>query len=227
VTWWCSATGQPWEWAWRAYPGVWLLVLLLGAGGWRVLARKARRAGREPDKRRLAAYLGGVVAVWLALDWPVGALGAGYLLSAHTVQYLLLTFLAAPLMLFGLGEPEPRPASSVARAPGGARRALLSLAIYDGVLALTHIPGVVDGLMPSQLGAAAVDLAWLVAGLAIPGGGSRRRCASCISSPRPSFPPRRPRSSRSQTIRSTASTSWRHGCPASRPGRTRSWPGSS
>ena len=167
MTWWCSATGQPWEWAWRAYPGVWLLVLLLAAGGWRTLRARARREGREPDGRRLAVYLGGVVAVWLALDWPIGALGAGYLLSAHTVQYLLLTFLAAPQLLFGLGEPEPRPASSVIRAPGGTRRALLSLAVYNGVLALTHIPAVVDGLMPSQLGAAAVDLAWLVAGLAL------------------------------------------------------------
>ncbi|HSB53874.1 MAG TPA: cytochrome c oxidase assembly protein, partial [Gemmatimonadales bacterium] len=42
-----------------------------------------------------------------------------------------------------------------------------SLAVYNGVLALTHIPAVVDGLMPSQLGAAAVDLAWLGAGLAL------------------------------------------------------------
>jgi len=167
VTWWCSATGRPWEWAWRPYPGVWLFALLLATVGWVALRLWAQREGRPPNRWRLAAYLGGVVAAWLALDWPIGALGAGYLLSVHTVQYLLLTFLAAPQLLFGLGEAEPRPASSVTRVPGGGRRALLSLAAYNGVLAFTHMPGVVDGLMPSQLGAAAVDLAWLVAGLAL------------------------------------------------------------
>ena len=26
---WCSASGAAWTWTWRAYPGVWLFVLLL------------------------------------------------------------------------------------------------------------------------------------------------------------------------------------------------------
>ncbi len=32
--------------------------------------------------------------MWAALDWPIGKLGAGYLASAHTIEFLLLTLLA-------------------------------------------------------------------------------------------------------------------------------------
>jgi len=30
LQWWCSATGIAWTWSWRAYPGVWIMILVLG-----------------------------------------------------------------------------------------------------------------------------------------------------------------------------------------------------
>jgi len=90
MTWWCSATGQPWTWAWKAYPGVWLFVALLAILHVRVIRRTA------------LYYVAGLLTVWLALDWPIGPLGTGYLISFHTVSYILLSLIAPPLLLAGI-----------------------------------------------------------------------------------------------------------------------------
>ena len=50
--------------------------------------------------RRLAAFMGGVISVWIAIGSPLGALDH-QLLTAHMVQHLLLTTVAAPLILLG------------------------------------------------------------------------------------------------------------------------------
>jgi len=49
---------------------------------------------------RLASFAGGLFAIVLALDSPIDALGA-LLLQAHMIQHLLLTMVAAPLLLLG------------------------------------------------------------------------------------------------------------------------------
>ena len=49
---------------------------------------------------RLAAFMGGVVSVWIAIGSPLAALDH-QLLTAHMVQHLLLTTVAAPLILLG------------------------------------------------------------------------------------------------------------------------------
>ena len=32
MQWWCVAQERPWSWSWQPYPGVWIFLLLLGAG---------------------------------------------------------------------------------------------------------------------------------------------------------------------------------------------------
>lgn len=157
MTWWCAATGEPWSWTWRAYPGVWLFVGLLAVGG-RTLQRSAVRAGRGG---RAVAYASGVLFAWLALDWPLGTLGGGYLLAAHTAQYVLLTFFAAPLLLIGIR----REAGDGAGLPGV--NPLFSLLLFNVLLGASHVPAVSDAMMRSQWGAAGVDVAWLVGGIAL------------------------------------------------------------
>ena len=49
---------------------------------------------------RLAAFLGGLLALWVALGSPLGMLHHD-VLSAHMVQHLLSMTIAAPLLLFG------------------------------------------------------------------------------------------------------------------------------
>ena len=49
---------------------------------------------------RLAAFISGVTSVWIGIGSPLGALDH-QLLAAHMVQHLLLTTVAAPLILLG------------------------------------------------------------------------------------------------------------------------------
>jgi cytochrome c oxidase assembly factor CtaG len=161
---WCSATGQAWTWSWRAYPGAWLFVLLLVAGYIAIWRRtEGPREGWRP-----VVYGLGVLFAWAAIDWPVGALGSGYLLSMHEVQYLFLGLIAPPLLLLGI------PAASTRALPAdqGWGRMLRRLAhplpalvAYHLALVVTHLPFVSDTLMPTQFGSLAIDLAWFLAGL--------------------------------------------------------------
>ena len=95
-SWWPAAGAGSWEWAWRAYPGVWLFVLAL-AGGYvatlRALGPGLAPRGEAPASRRQLGFFAlGLGALWLSLDWPLGALAAGYLLTFHALQYLLVSF---------------------------------------------------------------------------------------------------------------------------------------
>ena len=105
MTWWCSATGAPWTWAWQAFPGVWIVVGLV-AGSYALALRRLQpdrvAGGDQPvTSREITLFALGVLALWVGLDWPVGLLAAGYLLSARTAQYLLFVLVAPPLLLLG------------------------------------------------------------------------------------------------------------------------------
>lgn len=162
MQWWCSASGAEWSWAWRAYPGVWLLVALIGVSYWRALGRARTRgsvAGRAP-----VYFAIGLFCLWAALDWPVGALGAGYLLSVHTVQYVVMTLVAVPLLLAGLPDPF-WPAAGRSRTASllrGLAHPGLGLALYIGTMAFTHVPAIVEKLMASQPGSFVIDILWLL-----------------------------------------------------------------
>lgn len=165
VQWWCSAQGTRWSWKWRAYPGIWLVVLSIAAGYWAL----TRHGPRTPQalRRRWIGWVG-VAIVWLALDWPVGPLAAGYLASAHAVQFLVLTMVASPLILLGL-EPalaaRPEPPGRWWRVLRFVTSPIVAAVVFNIIAAATHVPAVVDGLMVSQFGAFVLDIAWLVAGL--------------------------------------------------------------
>ena len=173
MTWWCAATNQPWSWEWRAYPGVWVVVLLLAAVYF--IARKravvSAGAGSAWGARRIATFLVGWFIVWAALDWPIGALGSGYLASLHAVQWILLAQVAAPFLILGvppwaweqLAASSPRWNRFMRRVAGP----LNGLITFNVIMLVTHVPTVTDFLMASQLGAFAVDAAWFTSGLAL------------------------------------------------------------
>jgi len=161
MQWWCAATARDWDWAWRAYPGVWIVMALVALGYWRVLAR-ARAAGPVPA-RYPALFLTGLAMLWAMLDWPVGALGAGYLLSVHTGQYLVVTLIAMPVLLLGVPPAAlPAPGSGVpARLLRSLANPALGLALSTAALVVTHVPAVTDSFRQSQGGSFAIDLIWL------------------------------------------------------------------
>lgn len=163
VTWWCSFTGQPWTWSWQAYPGAWLFVGASIGAYWFIV----RRSGGDGS---WAIFGTGLAAAWIALDWPIGALGAGYLLSVHQLQYVLLVMIAAPLILLGspagafrtmLGRTYLRPLLTFVGKP------LPAILLCNAIVVLTHFPAVVDGAMTSQIGSFLLDMAWLLAGFVL------------------------------------------------------------
>ena len=168
MQWWCAALGETWTWNWRAYPGVWLFVIavlvsmraMVGPGSW----------ARAPRAER-AAFIAGAVTLWLALDWPLGPIAAGYLVSAHAFQFLILTMFSAPFLLLGARTGLAERAATIK--PGSvAHRVgrllvypLVAAVLFNIIVAATHVPAVVDGLMPTATGAFIIDAAWLVGGI--------------------------------------------------------------
>ena len=162
MQWWCAAQGIPWSWSWRPYPGVWLFIALL------LIAYRRFTRGAAPSRPELGRFAGGALALWIALDWPVGALGSGYLASVHMVQFLLIALVAPPLLISGLpaGALEGAAGRPAARLAAPLTRPLIALLLFHTIVITTHWPSVVDGLMGSQAGSLLLDMAWLGGGLA-------------------------------------------------------------
>lgn len=163
MQWWCAATGEPWNWQWQWYPGVHLSLIMLSLGWW--LLGRAQRWSARP----WGWFATAIVALLVTLDWPVGKLGAGYLASVHTLQFLLLTLLVAPALLMSIPadgwEAMAREGSRTRSVLRFFTHALVGLLCYNIIVVTTHFPSVVDGAMDSQLGSFAIDSSWLVAGL--------------------------------------------------------------
>lgn len=168
MNWWCAATDRPWSWSFVAYPGIWAAMaalIVLYVRSWRHL----RHAGElEPgDQKRRWSFAAGVAVLWVATDWPVGALGAGYLASVHMVQFQLYTLVASPLIVFGL------PPAMVHRMTQRLRldaalpvvaRPLVAGVTFNVLLLVTHSPIVIDQFRSSAPGSFVLDTIWLVAG---------------------------------------------------------------
>jgi cytochrome c oxidase assembly factor CtaG len=144
----------------------WLMAgLALTAGiyfrGWRALHN------RDPHRwhvGRLVAFLGGLFAIFLALDSPIEPF-AGLLLQVHMVQHLLLMMVAPPLIwlgwpLFPLFRGLPAPvriywAAPVLRSPalrrffGWLTRPFPALVLFTGVSWFWHAPPVYDAALRS------------------------------------------------------------------------------
>ena len=164
IEWWCTALARPWSWQWIPYPGIWAASIIPLVVYW----QSVRRHDGPTDHKKAAQFIAGMVVFWLASDWPLGALGAGYLASAHMTQFLLYTLVAAPLLLLGTPEWMARNFTRrlrIQRITVWLGRSLVpSALIYNAILLSTHAPGTVEILRNSQLGSFAMDIVWLIAG---------------------------------------------------------------
>lgn len=163
MLWWCVALEKPWSWTWAPYPGVWIATLIPIVGYW----WGVNRGPRPIDRRKFMLFVAGMFAFWVASDWPLGVLGAGYMASAHMAQFLLYTLVSAPLLLLGIPEWMARKFFSPIRKAMMffGRAPLVSAITYNAILLVTHSPGTVEVLRRSQMGSFAMDIAWVVAGL--------------------------------------------------------------
>jgi putative membrane protein len=168
MQWWCSTSNIPWDWSWRAYPGVWLFIIVLFVMLRRWNAAGARASGSSSFEPWRSAALGlGTAVLWIALDWPVGTLASGYLASVHMAQFMMIAMIAAPLLLCGITPQAMRLVEGRAgllRVLSVMTKPVMALVLFNIINAITHTPVVVDTLMPSQLGNMAIDLLWLAGG---------------------------------------------------------------
>lgn len=163
MQWWCAATGEPWTWSWQAYPGVWIFVAAAAFAGHRMIT------GDDSSRASRAWFVAAVALLWLTLDWPVGPLGTGYLAWVHALQFISLGMVVPPLLLRAM--PRERLHAGLAARPALARpvalatQPVLAALLFTLVMIATHVPRVVDSVMQFQLGAFALDVAWLFSGL--------------------------------------------------------------
>jgi putative membrane protein len=137
--------------AWHFHPDVWTLIVLLAGAYWLVLRRETARTGKpSATTGQKVAFAAGVAALFAASDWPIHDLGEGYLYSAHMVQHLLVTLVAAPLLL--LGTPSwliqrllsPKWLLTIVKTVA---KPVPNLFQANAILVLSHWPVVVEGTL--------------------------------------------------------------------------------
>ena len=165
---WCAASTEPWSWTPTPYVGVWLVMaLLVGAyvRAWR--RHRPDRPLTAVERRQPWWFALGALLLWIATDWPVGALGAGYLASVHMLQFMIYTLGAAPFILMGMPDwfferARQRRSWGVVRQLS---RPIVAGLLFNVVLLSTHAPIVVDALRVSQVGSFVMDVVWVLSGL--------------------------------------------------------------
>jgi putative membrane protein len=183
VNWWCSSSKQVWTWEYQPYLGALAMVagLVLVAVWWTRRGRYSSASFDVPDgveltviegtsRGRTIAFVLGVVGLWACIDWPLAALGAGYLAIAQMTRQIVMVMVVAPLLLFAC------PPELAVRAVGWGRRlrvlrvtARPIFAVPYAAITLVAInaPAIVDPLVATPYGAFAMDLMWMAAGFVL------------------------------------------------------------
>jgi putative membrane protein len=126
---------------WHVHPDVWALMILL-EGSYLLAVR-----GKAVRRAQVVAFSAGVATLWIASDWPIHDLAEHYLYSFHMVQHLMMTLVAAPLLLLGtpawLARRLLSPRWLMATVKGVARP-IPNLIQFNAILVLSHWPYIVD-----------------------------------------------------------------------------------
>jgi len=131
---------------WQAHPEVWLLFGTIIAAFLIACRHQEADTGEVTPRRKKRFFIGGIAVLWLGADWPIHDLAEHYLYSAHMVQHMLFSFVAAPLLIAGMPVwllrryLRIRPIRVVFRF---FTRPLVALLVFNGVLLFIHWPAVV------------------------------------------------------------------------------------
>jgi cytochrome c oxidase assembly factor CtaG len=143
------------DYSWTFAP----IVLIALAGYLGVYVARWRTSRREGGARaasgwRLAAWCGGVGALFVALISPVDVLGE-QLATMHMVQHLLIADIAAILLTLGLTRHILRPATRrihrIERAAGPFASPWFGVVAYVGAMWLWHVPVLYDSALEHPL----------------------------------------------------------------------------
>src|SRR6478609_1581682 len=144
--------------AWAPHPEVWLLVVAIGAGYALAIRhlgpRLAPKGSPVVTRFQIATFSGGLLAMWVASDWPVHDLGERYFFWVHMVQHTTFAIIAAPLLLIGTPTWLARWLLSprwLLRTVRYLSRLIPATLIFNFVIIVTHIPVVVDASLHHAL----------------------------------------------------------------------------
>lgn len=147
-----TTTASPW--AWHAHPDVWAVLGALLVGYVVAGRHWAPDPGELRANRRTGVWFGlGFAALIVASGWPLHDIGERYLLSAHMLQHLIMTFVAPPLLLLGLPTPVLRGllrARFAHWAFSRLARPLPAALVFNVVVAVSHWPTLVDLALRNQ-----------------------------------------------------------------------------
>ncbi|TFH20277.1 MAG: cytochrome c oxidase assembly protein [Acidimicrobiales bacterium] len=139
---------DPWRFQW--HPEVWILVgFLTGAYIYmvRVIGPKAVPPGQPAVSRfNIGCFIGAMVMLWVASDWPVHDIGEEYLYSVHMAQHMMLSYFLPPLVLMATPEWLLRVLvgnGRFYRVVVFFTQPVVAAVLFNAVIIITHIPGVV------------------------------------------------------------------------------------
>jgi putative membrane protein len=144
--------------AWAPHPDVWLLIGAIAAGYAVAMKRLGPRLAPTGSaivtRFQVATFSAGLLALWVASDWPIHDLGERYFFWVHMVQHTTYAIIAAPLLL--MGTPawlarwllSPRWALRLVRYLS---RLIPATIIFNLVIIITHVPVVVNASLHHAL----------------------------------------------------------------------------
>lgn len=136
---------------------VWLMIVGLTLGYmWAIgyLGPRYSPVEAPATTKQKALFFSGVLVLWVGSEWPLHAISESYLFSAHTVQHLLFSLVAPPLLLLGIPKWlfrwlfRPR---WLNRVMTFVTKPLVALAIFNVAIVLMHWPPYVNASTSSEL----------------------------------------------------------------------------
>ena len=104
---------------------------------------RARNVAARPSTIQRVSFAAGLFVIFASLNGPLHDLSDYYLFSAHMVQHLVLTLVAAPLLIYGVTGEMLRPmirTRSVSSAASFFTRPMVCFALFNVVIAFWHLP---------------------------------------------------------------------------------------
>lgn len=143
---------------WVPHPEVWLLVGAIAAGYAvavnRLGPRLAATGTQVVTRFQIATFSAGLLAIWVASDWPIHDLAERYLYWVHMVQHTSYAIIAAPLLLMGTPTWLARWLLSprwLLKSVRYMSRLIPATLLFNAVVIFTHIPVVVDASLHNGL----------------------------------------------------------------------------
>lgn len=128
------------------------LALAYELGIRRLAAHYAPRGEIAVTRRQRLAFYSGIALLAIVSSWPVHDIGAGSLFIFHMIEHMVFGLVAPPLLLWGvpwwLMRLAVRPILPVMRI---LTKPFVALFIFNAVLGLIHVPGIVELMLTSEL----------------------------------------------------------------------------